>query len=271
MTAMVMGMGLGGLGRGLDPLQGQWTCQCGFRNRDMNQVCGGNGPMGCKTPKPKGSPADAAGTAGTLGAGLGAVPLAFQAAPLQVMPSVSYAPVRQGNGAMVARTTPYGFGGKGLQSFPSFDFGLGLAGLAGLAGAPVGAANKALGTWTCRCGFSNRANNLVCGGGGDLGCKAAKEWICGSCTFVNRNSNAVCGGITGTLGCKAPNPEGQPACVAARPASQWACVCGFMNKALNSVCGGSGPLGCKLPRPTATEATTKPTDLTEPVKVEAAA
>jgi hypothetical protein len=34
-------------------------------NRDMNQVCGGNGPMGCKTPKPKGA-AGAAG-AGTKG------------------------------------------------------------------------------------------------------------------------------------------------------------------------------------------------------------
>lgn len=265
MTAMVMGMGMG-MGRGLDPLQGQWTCQCGFRNRDMNQVCGGNGPMGCKTPKPKG----AAGAAGP-----GAVPLAFQAAPQQAMPSVSYAPVRQGKGAMVARTTPYGFGGKGLQGLQAlqalqglplqFDFGLGLA---GAVPAAMPGANKAFGTWTCRCGFSNRASNMVCGGGGDLGCKAAKEWICGSCMFVNRNSNAVCGGISGALGCKAPNPEGQPAGVAARPASQWACDCGFMNKALNSVCGGSGPLGCKLPRPEA-EAT-EPT-LTEPVKIEAAA
>lgn len=242
---MVMGMSA----RGLDPLQGQWTCQCGFRNRDMNQVCGGNGPMGCKTPKPQGAGA----------AGLGAVP-AFQA-----MPSVSYAPVRQGKGGMVARTTPYGFGGKGLHPLQSFDFGLGLPGVALGATPGVPSANKAFAVWTCRCGFSNRASNMVCGGGGNLGCKAAKEWICGSCMFVNRNSNDVCGGTSGTLGCKAPNPEG----VAARPVSQWACDCGFMNKALNSVCGGSGPLGCKLPRPDLLEAaTTAPTEPTEPMKIE---
>merc|ERR1712048_682686 len=29
-----------------------WICSvCGFKNRAMNEVCGGKGPMGCKTPR----------------------------------------------------------------------------------------------------------------------------------------------------------------------------------------------------------------------------
>merc|ERR1719291_357680 len=29
-----------------------WTCQCGFVNAESNDICGGNGRRGCKTPKP---------------------------------------------------------------------------------------------------------------------------------------------------------------------------------------------------------------------------
>merc|ERR1719316_1127486 len=33
--------------------KGEWKCDlCGFTNRQQNEVCGGNGPMGCKADKP---------------------------------------------------------------------------------------------------------------------------------------------------------------------------------------------------------------------------
>lgn len=30
-----------------------WVCECGFRNRDSNVVCGGFGKLGCKKPRPQ--------------------------------------------------------------------------------------------------------------------------------------------------------------------------------------------------------------------------
>merc|ERR1712048_149712 len=32
-----------------------WMCTCGFRNQPGNMVCGGTGPLGCKSPKPSNS------------------------------------------------------------------------------------------------------------------------------------------------------------------------------------------------------------------------
>merc|ERR1719272_1933112 len=34
--------------------RGPWFCDCGFRNSPNNELCGGNGPMGCKAPQPQG-------------------------------------------------------------------------------------------------------------------------------------------------------------------------------------------------------------------------
>jgi len=34
----------------------------------------------------------------------------------------------------------------------------------------------------------------------------------------------------------------------ALPEPDWVCECGFLNKARNTKCGGSGPMGCKKPR-----------------------
>eukprot|EP01062_Namystynia_karyoxenos_P039337 TRINITY_DN2861_c1_g1_i1.p1 TRINITY_DN2861_c1_g1~~TRINITY_DN2861_c1_g1_i1.p1 ORF type:complete len:1390 (+),score=340.63 TRINITY_DN2861_c1_g1_i1:501-4172(+) len=31
---------------------GRWLCPCGFKNRPLNVICGGNGSMGCKMPRP---------------------------------------------------------------------------------------------------------------------------------------------------------------------------------------------------------------------------
>jgi len=34
------------------PKPGPWVCNCGFKNKSSNQVCGGSGPIGCKQPRP---------------------------------------------------------------------------------------------------------------------------------------------------------------------------------------------------------------------------
>jgi len=49
--------------------------------------------------------------------------------------------------------------------------------------------------------------------------------------------------------CGGTGPMG---CKAERPpevALEWACICGFKNKTINDVCGGKGQMGCKKPKP----------------------
>mmetsp|Transcript_23531 Transcript_23531/g.44391 ORF Transcript_23531/g.44391 Transcript_23531/m.44391 type:complete len:337 (-) Transcript_23531:48-1058(-) len=236
----------------------EWVCSvCGFRNKGMNKLCGGTGPMGCKTPKPSGG--------GDLSADF-----------MQQLNSDSFGPVRRAKTGGVA-SNPYE---KDLMSLlPMMGFAnpfmafanMGLTGGMGqqkLAGAKHGA--KEQGNWKCVCGFSNKASNVVCGGAnGTLGCKLPREWSCGNCGFVNKNSNLVCGGVGGNMGCKAPRPSQEQLLVqgalaqagaAADPfkawrtggkaANGWDCpACGFKNQSSNTVCGGAGPLGCKAPRP----------------------
>ncbi|CAK9014575.1 unnamed protein product [Durusdinium trenchii] len=198
---------------GVQGTPGEWVCACGFRNRDSNLKCGGNGPMGCKSPKP-GVAVQVPQLAPSLMTGLTAyptvdsrVPAAFQAAAqlAQMAPvaPISYGPQR--TRAIPGGASPYGGKAKSAPGVKSGD-------------------------WKCRCGFSNKAANQLCGGGGELGCKAAKEWICGLCMFVNKNSNLVCGGAGGTLGCKAPNPAEVGGVLAGAKLPQWACPCGFLNK-----------------------------------------
>merc|ERR1719265_3024953 len=46
-----------GKGKGKDKGKGKgkgWICEmCGFKNSATNTICGGNGPMGCKAPRPE--------------------------------------------------------------------------------------------------------------------------------------------------------------------------------------------------------------------------
>ncbi|CAJ1329261.1 unnamed protein product [Effrenium voratum] len=215
------------------PTAGFWTCSCGFRNKATNHLCGGNGPLGCKTPK---TPVSGTTPVAVAGRPTPRIPAAFNSpADFDVAALGGFGPQRTKQ--MPGHATPYGKGlGKGMMGF-----------------------GKGQGEWKCRCGFGNKASNLVCGGAnGTLGCKAGKEWICGACNFVNKNANTVCGGEHGTVGCKSPNMEALATTALAAfdlkafmpqmMEPQWACLCGFKNKASNSVCGGGGPLGCKLPR-----------------------
>eukprot|EP00931_Biecheleriopsis_adriatica_P054209 TRINITY_DN3187_c0_g1_i1.p1 TRINITY_DN3187_c0_g1~~TRINITY_DN3187_c0_g1_i1.p1 ORF type:complete len:293 (+),score=44.72 TRINITY_DN3187_c0_g1_i1:55-933(+) len=207
----------------------EWSCtSCGFNNKSTNQVCGGTGPMGCKMPKP--------------------------AAP-------SYGPQRTQR--LSAASMPYempSLGGKGK-------------------GGKGKSVQSGTGEWQCPCGFTNKAVNEVCGGNGPMGCKSPKEWYCGKCGFMNKAMNEVCGG-SGSLGCKAPNLAlsgetnvkskgsskgsskgdlsaalltmltGGSKGVVKSFGAEWNCAaCGFKNKATNEVCGGTGPMGCKSPKP----------------------
>eukprot|EP01065_Artemidia_motanka_P031225 TRINITY_DN37495_c0_g1_i1.p1 TRINITY_DN37495_c0_g1~~TRINITY_DN37495_c0_g1_i1.p1 ORF type:complete len:316 (+),score=90.04 TRINITY_DN37495_c0_g1_i1:64-1011(+) len=43
-------------------------------------------------------------------------------------------------------------------------------------------------------------------------------------------------------------PPGAVLYRAGHMAQKWRCICGFANRAKNMICGGTGPLGCNLPR-----------------------
>lgn len=207
----------------------QWQCPCGFKNKAMNSVCGGGGPMGCKAPRG------------------------------QSLEGVGYGPARRkaagsaGAASAGAAANPY------------------------LRGEPVSLAQSAAGTWECSgCNFKNKPSNILCGGTGPMGCKlpgpfapaegvaAGAEaleglglWVCKACGFKNRDANQVCGG-TGTAGCKTPKGAESYSPSSAgmkRSASTgnlqdgWVCRCGFMNRRANDVCGGlGGTMGCKAPK-----------------------
>lgn len=98
------------------------------------------------------------------------------------------------------------------------------------------------------------------GGKGRASSPYGGQWVCGACGFSNKASNEVCGG-GGPLGCKAPQMAPMMMMMpdprmmggmgkGGHGGGEWKCMaCGFSNKAKNDVCGGSGPMGCKAPRP----------------------
>jgi len=91
--------------------------------------------------------------------------------------------------------------------------------------------------WQCPCGFSNRATNDICGGKGPMGCNAPRELDAGEDV------------VESSYGPQRRQPQktqrmdfGQPYDI------RWQCSCGFSNKASNEMCGGAGPMGCKMPK-----------------------
>mmetsp|Transcript_8036 Transcript_8036/g.19957 ORF Transcript_8036/g.19957 Transcript_8036/m.19957 type:complete len:378 (+) Transcript_8036:75-1208(+) len=93
-------------------------------------------------------------------------------------------------------------------------------------------------TWMCACGTKNSAMNEICGGGGPLGCKAP-FWGWPSASQGAQWSSGPNW---------APVPQWPAAAGAFAGLGEWACLsCGFKNRMANEVCGGNGPLGCKLP------------------------
>jgi len=202
---------------------GEWMCSCGFKNRAGNEVCGGNGPMGCKNPPPAAAPARGAKRSFTNmmmdymvgGGGKGGKSFGGCFAP-----APSAAP---GIGEWICDC---GFKNKDRNEVCG---GAGPMGCKAPRPAPVafgwggGGGGK---------GFGGKKG----GGGGGAG--GGQDWICAGCNFKNRAANDVCGG-KGPMGCKEPKP------------SDWVCDCGFTNRPTNEVCGGKGPKGCKAPKPEA--------------------
>lgn len=150
---------------------GMWSClSCGFTNKPHNEVCGGNGPMGCKAPQHGG------GHGGGGFKGGGGFHMPVKGGGTRVVDSGVMALVQAIKGA------------KG-------------------GGKDKGGKGKDAGAWICECGFTNKSMNEICGGKGPMGCNAEKpgDWVC-ECGFINKPANTQCGG-RGKMGCNAPKPE----------------------------------------------------------------
>jgi len=214
----------------------EWRCVCGFRNKGVNKVCGGNGNLGCNKPR------DAEG---------------------QNL-------IDSNNGFSGGWTCVCGFRNvaKNQKCGGNGNLGCNMTSPTGDNGYQVPMSKPVSDErWRCNdCGFKNVSTNDVCGGFGNLGCKRHRveniaapipavistsdinsinelfpplkeppktqevPWLC-SCGFKNKAQNDLCGG-RGPLGCDAPRPE------------DWTCLCGFRNRGDNEKCGGNGPMGC---------------------------
>jgi len=156
-----------------------WVCACGFKNKAQNDQCGGRGPLGCNANRPEPwscicgfrnrGDNDKCGGNGPMGCDRPKPSVNDQ------LPQIIYSPSTFG--------TYHGI--SSIYSAPLVPVSL-----------PV--ESSSTDKWTCtECGFRNSANNLVCGGRGNLGCKASREMS---------SADTVCGGM-GKLGCKAPLPS----------------------------------------------------------------
>jgi len=134
----------------------------------------------------------------------------------------SFGPARSG-GKGKGSSSPYGkSGGKGSAVGQLMGMMKGMGGGMGKGGGG--------GEWSCPCGFTNRPQNDVCGGGGHMGCKAPRQ---GGMSRSHSMPSFGGGGFGGGGG-----GAGGP----------WMCsACGFQNKPHNEMCGGNGPMGCKAP------------------------
>lgn len=257
----------------------QWACSsCGFNNRPSNEVCGGAGPLGCKTPK--------AALGGDVEGGSGSF-----AGLLQMGVGDWFCNCGFRNRA--SNDVCGGFSGTmGCKAPKSEAPGIGSFGASrkprnSAASSPYAAALKGAdrgpGQWQCSaCGFNNRGSNEICGGGGHLGCKLSRADGGGAGTdsgMANLLQDAGmasllqdsgmanllqdAGGMATLL--QAPGMDNGMATLlqalsgakggiglggSSNGLKTWKCtVCGFMNKASNLVCGGSGPIGCKANKP----------------------
>lgn len=206
---------MGGGGRKGGGAQTEWNCgQCGFKNRGSNTVCGGaNGTLGCKAAREE---AEASGEN----------PL-FGGSPSQVLLGNS-----SFQGAL--QQAPWTCGSCGFKNRPSNTV--------------CGGVNGSLG---CKADKSEAGESTPQSQWGGKRKATQEAWECGKCGFNNRPANDVCGGF-GQMGCKAPRPDenGVQADVAETSQASWACpACGFNNRPKNEVCGGFGSMGCKAPKP----------------------
>ena len=138
-----------------------WVCECGFRNRDSNVVCGGFGKLGCKKPRPQSQQEDLTQHPG-LSLQADVVLTETPAGPaldvsppddleLKLLSLLQREPELQPPLDATDTTDSQILGNAAVQLLPSQS-------------------TPEMLEWTCQCGFRNRASNAVCGGTGRLGC-----------------------------------------------------------------------------------------------------
>eukprot|EP00928_Gymnodinium_smaydae_P072760 TRINITY_DN56058_c0_g1_i1.p1 TRINITY_DN56058_c0_g1~~TRINITY_DN56058_c0_g1_i1.p1 ORF type:complete len:328 (-),score=29.78 TRINITY_DN56058_c0_g1_i1:92-976(-) len=173
-------------GKGGKGSSAEWKCdKCNFKNKSSNAVCGGVGPLGCKTPRE------------------GSVDLSSSF--FNWMPGMT----RSSSMSSIASSDGRWTCECGFVNRSSNDMcgGAGPMGCKKTRSLATSAAPNRNDLWVCKdCGFKNRSTNTVCGGAGPMGCKkeAPDRWIC-ECGFINQPGNTLCGG-SGDLGCNAPRP-----------------------------------------------------------------
>jgi len=141
---------------------GMWQCnQCGFSNKPQNEVCGGNGPMGCKAPAPQGG----GGFSGDFGNQMG------QALMMGCGMAMGKGGMF-GGGAMMKGDSKGKGKGKWVCELCKFTNG-DRNEICGGKG-PMGCNAPKPSDWVCSCGFKNKPANDVCGGKGPMGCKEPK-------------------------------------------------------------------------------------------------
>eukprot|EP00929_Paragymnodinium_shiwhaense_P048064 TRINITY_DN24358_c0_g1_i1.p1 TRINITY_DN24358_c0_g1~~TRINITY_DN24358_c0_g1_i1.p1 ORF type:complete len:443 (+),score=73.23 TRINITY_DN24358_c0_g1_i1:70-1329(+) len=195
-----------------------WACpECNFKNRASNDVCGGmGGTLGCKAPRPAND-----------AAGFDAAALSHGMTP-DMMAMLEMAAMAQLTGgampmeAAVPRQSSFSGGGLSESS-----------------------------GWACSiCNFKNRPGNDVCGGRGNLGCKTPREEASGGALMEAKRPSPMSGGggrVKGLRGeVRGVGGFGKGGGKGAADGPEWVCMCGFTNKSRNAVCGGTGPMGCKL-------------------------
>ena len=155
-----------------------WVCECGWRNRDSNAVCGGFGKLGCKKPRPAQGlhpedlssqlaefvlseaemPASAAATASE-----DLPPDAFEMRLLSLLrEEPETQPQPQATSSLEEWLRPAQASDTTADSTPPQS--------PQLQRQYSPSAQEAPEYWTCNCGFRNRMSNAACGGTGHLGC-----------------------------------------------------------------------------------------------------
>merc|ERR1719424_1130073 len=140
----MMGGMMGACGKGGGGKGDQWQCKdCGFSNKAHNDVCGGNGPMGCKAPKPQGRP--------MMKQQQAMMPMAMQMASSR-QPMMGQ---MKGGGKTQGKPGSWECAGCGFQNRPQNE-------VCGGTG-PAGCKAPKPSDWACPgCGFMNKPVNEVC-------------------------------------------------------------------------------------------------------------
>lgn len=199
--------------------EGTWACSCGFMNSNVNEVCGGIGRLGCKAPRPPPGQKPRVNT--------WICPCGFVNKAMNMKcggtGDLGCNRVRKRkfetppSGANWETYSAYNDPAAAYsQNFSQYYPSYGGSSQGGNFGSQSGNPYQAQTSYQSMPSGGNPYDNL----GGTFGYQPPRK----------KPSNFYSKGTTRTKG--------------------WTCAqCGFNNKAENTVCGGSGHLGCKTPQP----------------------